>query len=52
MTHRFFERFRLCVAIGLMVLGMTASMWGQETRGRINVTVLDPQTGRRARRHS
>jgi hypothetical protein len=26
-----------------MLLGITASGWGQETRGRINVTVLDPQ---------
>ncbi len=43
MRHWFFERTRLCVTICLVVLAMTASAWGQETRGRINITVLDPQ---------
>ena len=43
MPRWFLERIRLCIAIGLIVLAMTASVWGQETRGRINITVLDPQ---------
>jgi len=43
MTHGAFQRIRFCVTIGLMVLAVTAPVWGQETRGRINITVLDPQ---------
>jgi len=43
MRHGFFERNMLRVTIGLMVLAMTASAWGQFTQGRINITVLDPQ---------
>ena len=43
MPRCFIERIMLCITIGLMVLAMTASGWGQETRGRINITVLDPQ---------
>jgi hypothetical protein len=31
------------MTIGLMISAVTAPAWGQETRGRINVTVLDPQ---------
>ncbi|MBP1597451.1 MAG: carboxypeptidase regulatory-like protein, partial [Acidobacteria bacterium] len=33
----------LSITIGLMIIALTAPVWGQETRGRINVTVLDPQ---------
>ena len=43
MPQRFFARTMLCITIGLLLLAMSASAWGQETRGRINVTVLDPQ---------
>jgi hypothetical protein len=43
MPRRFFERAILCITIGLMFLATTASGWAQETRGRVNVTVFDPQ---------
>lgn len=43
MSRWFFERTLLCITIVLIVLAMTAPVWGQETRGRINITVLDPQ---------
>lgn len=43
MLRRFFKRTILHIALGLAVLAITAPVWGQETRGRINITVLDPQ---------
>jgi hypothetical protein len=43
MSRWFFERSLLCITIVLIVLAITAPAWGQETRGRINITVLDPQ---------
>jgi hypothetical protein len=43
MPRWLFERIVLCIAIGLIVLAITAPTWGQETRGRINITVLDQQ---------
>ena len=43
MSRWFFERSLFCITIGLIVLALTAPVWGQETRGRINITVLDPQ---------
>jgi hypothetical protein len=43
MSSRFFERIMLCMAICLIVIAITAPAWGQETRGRVNITVLDPQ---------
>ena len=43
MPHWFFEKTMLCITIGLIVLAITAPAWGQETRGRVNITVLDPQ---------
>jgi len=43
MSRWFFEKTLLCITIGLIVIAITAPVWGQETRGRINITVLDPQ---------
>lgn len=43
MSRWLFNRTMLCITIGLIVIGMTAPVWGQETRGRVNITVLDPQ---------
>ncbi len=33
----------LCITIGLLVVAMTPSAFGQNTQGRVSVTVLDPQ---------
>jgi hypothetical protein len=33
----------LFITIGMIVMAIAAPAWGQETRGRINITVLDPQ---------
>ncbi len=43
MPHCLFNRTMLCITIGLILIGLTTPVWGQETRGRINVTVLDQQ---------
>ncbi|GAB4243330.1 MAG: hypothetical protein Kow00109_19090 [Acidobacteriota bacterium] len=43
MQHWLVRRGLPSVAVVLIVFAMTASSWGQETRGRVNVTVLDPQ---------
>ncbi|MBP1597450.1 MAG: carboxypeptidase regulatory-like protein [Acidobacteria bacterium] len=43
MPRWFVGRKMLCITIGLMIIALTGPVWGQETRGRINVTVLDPQ---------
>src|SRR5437660_1326313 len=42
MPRRFFDRTIKWLTSGLVVLAMTMAGWGQETRGRINVIVLDP----------
>jgi hypothetical protein len=43
MLHRFFSKIIICLTIGLVAVVITAIGWGQETRGRVNITVLDPQ---------
>ena len=43
MSRWFFERIMLCITISLIVMAIAAPAWGQETRGRVNITVLDPQ---------
>jgi hypothetical protein len=37
------KRTMQCITIGIILSGMTVAVWGQEIRGKINVTVLDPQ---------
>ncbi len=43
MSRRFLEKSLLCIVIGLMAI--TVPLGAQETRGRVNVTVLDAQAG-------
>jgi hypothetical protein len=43
MPYEFFRKSILRVTTGLLLLALTAPAWGQQTQGRINVTVLDPQ---------
>jgi hypothetical protein len=43
MPHRFFPKTMLCITIGVIAIAITAPAWAQETRGRVNITVLDAQ---------